>query len=202
MSRIPHKNERDSHVTIIYLQANPFLLWCFMLKNIRRTESTLFSSAFAFWGGSWQANVLCGYLSQDQHQEPKRYLWKMTRRLPPRWVQWSAAKLSSHILHTGRRTVKLFAARIQGNWKTGGPSARWRSLSGSNQTQVMQPRNSIFTRLLHTPSASRHPVYFGAEKFHEHSWCTFVPKVFSHETQLAQQYDVRLSEQTGDLHSV
>lgn len=90
-----------------------------------------------------------------------RYLWKMTCCLPLHRVQRTDAKLSSHILHTGQRTVKLRRISLKNMW----PLCEVKVTVKSNQTPVMQPLSDIFTLQLHTQSASRHPVYFGQSSF-------------------------------------
>lgn len=116
----------------------------------------------------------------------------MTCCLPLNWVQRTDAKLSSHILHTGRRTVKLFTVRTEENLSEKHVAPLW----GEGRCKIKSDFRYI-TSEWHLHFAASHAIsfktscLFWAEQLNMP--ITADPLAFSHETARKSQHSSMIS---------
>lgn len=179
------KNEYDHHMQDSFIAS----LQICGLENIELQHTVL-------------GNQICcvGNCHRTNTTNLTRYLWKTTCCLPLNWVQVQPdTNNSSHILHTGQRTVKLLAERTEENLseKHVGLLCEVNVTVQSNQNSDIKPLNH-----LHFCSSTR--------KFSSETSCLFwgrtvddaadppflFPKAVSHGGQkiTAQQYDIRFCD--------
>lgn len=167
MSCISHRNEHDHHMqeSFIYRPSLSLEMCSSMIKYIVELKPRC--SPLCFFFKEALGNQICcvGNRHRTNTKNLTRYLWKMTCCLPLHWVQRTDAKLSSHILHTGQRTVKL--RRIS--------EKHVAPLRGEGHYKI-ESDSSYAASEWHLHFAAPHAIsfktscLFWAEQFHEHSW--------------------------------